>query len=57
MKALFGRYVSRDVYHQLIEHPELAELGGKRREMTVLFSDIRGFTTVTEKGNAEARRS
>jgi adenylate cyclase len=54
VKALFGRYVSRDVYHQLIEHPELAELGGKRREMTVLFSDIRGFTTVTEKGNAEA---
>jgi adenylate cyclase len=54
VKALFGRYVSRDVFHQLIEHPELAELGGKRREMTVLFSDIRGFTTVTEKGNAEA---
>jgi adenylate cyclase len=54
VKALFGRYVSRDVYHQLIEHPELAELGGNRREMTVLFSDIRGFTTVTEKGNAEA---
>jgi len=54
VKALFGRYVSRDVYHQLIEHPELAVLGGKRREMTVLFSDIRGFTTVTEKGDAEA---
>jgi adenylate cyclase len=54
VKALFGRYVSRDVYQQLIEHPELAELGGKRLDMTVLFSDIRGFTTVTEKGNAEA---
>jgi adenylate cyclase len=54
VKTLFGRYVSRDVYQQLIEHPELAELGGRRREMTVLFSDIRGFTTVTEKGNAEA---
>ena len=53
MKRLFGRYVSRDVYAQLIAHPELAELGGKRREMTVLFSDIRGFTTVTEKGNPE----
>ena len=54
VKALFGRYVSRDVYHQLLEHPELAELGGTRREMTVLFSDIRGFTTVTEKGQPEA---
>jgi adenylate cyclase len=53
MKRLFGRYVSRDVYDQLVEHPELAELGGKRREMTVLFSDIRGFTTVTEKGQPE----
>ena len=54
MKRLFGRYVSRDVYEQLTAHPELAELGGGRREMTVLFSDIRGFTTVTEDGNPEA---
>ena len=37
-----------------MEHPHLAELGGKRREMSVLFSDIRGFTTVTEKGEPEA---
>jgi adenylate cyclase len=54
MKRLFGRYVSRDVYDQLVAHPELAELGGRRREMTVLFSDIRGFTAVTEKGSPEA---
>ena len=53
VKKLFGRYVSRDVYEQLLEHPESAELGGARREMTVLFSDIRGFTSVTEKGNPE----
>ncbi len=53
VKRLFGRYVSRDVYAQLLAHPELAELGGNRREMTVLFSDIRGFTTVTERGNPE----
>jgi adenylate cyclase len=53
VKKLFGRYVSRDVYEQLTANPELAELGGKRREMSVLFSDIRGFTTVTEKGNPE----
>ena len=50
---LFGRYVSRDVYTQLMAHPEQAELGGARREMTVLFSDIRGFTSVTERGNPE----
>lgn len=50
---LFGRYVSRDVYSQLMTNPDQAELGGRRREMTVLFSDIRGFTTVTERGNPE----
>jgi adenylate cyclase len=54
VKGLFGRYVSKDVYAQLLEHPELAQLGGRRRTMTVLFSDIRGFTSVTEKGNPEA---
>jgi adenylate cyclase len=50
---LFGRYVSRDVYTQLMSNPDQAQLGGKRREMTVLFSDIRGFTTVTERGDPE----
>ena len=54
VSRLFGRYVSRDVYKQLMDRPELAELGGARREMTVLFSDIRGFTSVTEKGDPEA---
>ncbi len=53
VKKLFGRYVSKDVYQQLMTHPKLAELGGKRREMTVLFSDIRGFTSVTERGDPE----
>ncbi len=53
VSKLFGRYVSRDVYTQLMAHPDSAQLGGKRREMTVLFSDIRGFTTVTERGNPE----
>jgi adenylate cyclase len=53
MKRLFGQYVSKDVYDQLVSHPELARLGGTRREMSVLFSDIRGFTTITEKGQPE----
>ncbi len=54
VKKLFGRYVSKDVYDQLLAHPDRAELGGARREMSVLFSDIRGFTSVTEKGQPEA---
>lgn len=53
MKRLFGQYVSRDVYDQLVANPDLARLGGQRRQMTVLFSDIRGFTTVSERGQPE----
>lgn len=53
MKRLFGQYVSKDVYAQLVANPDLARLGGQRRDMTVLFSDIRGFTTLTEKGQPE----
>jgi adenylate cyclase len=53
MKRLFGQYVSKDVYAQLVANPELARLGGQRRDMTVLFSDIRGFTTITERGQPE----
>jgi adenylate cyclase len=53
MKRLFGQYVSKDVYDQLVSNPALARLGGHRRQMTVLFSDIRGFTSVSEKGEPE----
>jgi adenylate cyclase len=53
LKKLFGQYVSKDVYDQLVANPGLARLGGQRREMSVLFSDIRGFTTVSEKGEPE----
>ena len=53
VSKLFGRYVSKDVYAQLMSNPDLAQLGGKRREMSVLFSDIRGFTSVTERGDPE----
>jgi adenylate cyclase len=54
VKQLFGRYVSKDVYERLVSDPALARLGGDRREMTVLFSDIRGFTTVSESAEPEA---
>lgn len=53
IKKLFSRYVSKDVYDQLVANPSLAALGGARRHMTVLFSDIRGFTTMSEKGSPE----
>jgi adenylate cyclase len=53
VKRLFSRYVSRDVYQQLLASPDDAILGGHRREMSVLFSDMRGFTTLSEKGEPE----
>jgi adenylate cyclase len=53
VKRLFSRYVAPDVYRQLLEDPARARLGGQRREMSVLFSDIRGFTTVSERGQPE----
>jgi len=55
VKALFGRYVSPDVFGRLLDDPRLARLGGSRREMTVLFSDIRGFTTASERAEPEAQ--
>jgi adenylate cyclase len=54
VKQLFSRYLSKDVYDQVLANPALAELGGRRRTMSVLFSDVRGFTALSEKGEPEA---
>ncbi|MFN2445622.1 MAG: CHASE2 domain-containing protein, partial [Vicinamibacterales bacterium] len=54
VKKLFSRYVAKDVFDRLMTDPSLAALGGARRTMTVLFSDVRGFTAMSEKGTPEA---
>ncbi|MFA6507889.1 MAG: adenylate/guanylate cyclase domain-containing protein [Treponemataceae bacterium] len=46
IRATFGKYVSPKVVDQILEQPP--ELGGVDKELTVLFSDIRGFTTLSE---------
>lgn len=51
--ALFGRYVSGQVMEALMASPELPELGGQTSRVTVLFSDIRNFTTMSERLSAK----
>ncbi|URA09869.1 adenylate/guanylate cyclase domain-containing protein [Thermospira aquatica] len=48
IKNTFSRYVSPDLVNILVEDPSLVQLGGVEREVTMLFSDIRGFTTLSE---------
>jgi adenylate cyclase len=48
-RAQFSKYVSRDVVDEILEDREGLALGGKRRHITVLFSDVRGFTSISEK--------
>lgn len=49
VRESFGRYLSPTLVERLSENPEGLTLGGEDRELTILFSDIRGFTTLSEK--------
>ena len=48
IQSLFGRFVSSAVVTRLAEHPESVQLGGSERTLTVMFCDIRSFTTLSE---------
>ena len=45
----FGKYVDKDLLKEIIEKKNQLNLGGEKREITIFFSDIRGFTTISEK--------
>jgi len=49
IKGMFSQYLNPHVVNELIAHPEKLKLGGERKELTVLFSDIAGFTSFSEK--------
>ena len=49
----FSKYVSATVVKKILENPKSLKLGGEKKEMTVLFSDIAGFTTLSEKATPE----
>ena len=48
VELIFKRYVTRDVVDTMLKNPDLLKLGGNRREVTVLFCDIRNFTSLAE---------
>jgi adenylate cyclase len=48
LTGLFGQYVPPELVNEMAKNPEVINLKGESREMTVLFSDIRGFTNISE---------
>jgi class 3 adenylate cyclase len=55
VRGAFSRYLSPVVVERLAEHPEQLKLGGDLRDMTIMFSDIRGFTTISERFKDDPR--
>jgi adenylate cyclase len=53
IRRMFSSYVSKRIVDEIIRDPSKAKLGGDRKEITVLFSDIRGFTTFSERHEPE----
>jgi adenylate cyclase len=49
IKRMFSHYMSETLIHDLLKHPEKLRLGGEKRILTVLFSDLAGFTSLSEK--------
>ncbi len=48
MRKMFSKYVATDVLEYIMKNPDKVSLGGEEREVTILFSDIRGYTTFSE---------
>lgn len=48
IRQTFSKFVSADVVDELLKHPDNLALGGSKKEITIFFSDIRGFTTISE---------
>jgi len=49
IKGVFGRYLSPEVIEVILGNPGALELGGESREITIFFSDVAGFSTISEK--------
>ena len=53
LKKMFGRYLSTEVMSSIIENPSALELGGERRKVTIMMTDLRGFTALSERLDPE----
>lgn len=53
IRDAFGTYINPQLIHELVESPDKLKLGGEKKELTVLFSDIASFTTISENLNPE----
>ena len=53
IRSTFQYYLSGDVIEELVQNPEKLRLGGSRRNVTILFSDVRDFTTISESMTPE----
>jgi adenylate cyclase len=49
VEGMFGRYVSHQIRDFLVEHPDAANPSGRKERLTMFFSDVRGFTSMSEK--------
>lgn len=54
LSETFGRFLSDEIVRQLLETPDGLALGGKKRALTVMMSDLRGFTALSERMEAQS---
>ncbi|SFV74660.1 Adenylate cyclase [hydrothermal vent metagenome] len=53
IQGAFSSYLSKDLLEQLMKNPDHLKLGGEKKELTILFSDIRSFTSISESMDPE----
>jgi class 3 adenylate cyclase/CheY-like chemotaxis protein len=54
IRGAFERYVAPTVVNRVLSNPDALRLGGERREISIMFADIRGYTTMSENADPEA---
>lgn len=53
IRGAFKQYLNEDVIEQIVQHPERLQLGGEQRTLSIFFSDLQGFTTISEGLNPQ----